>query len=383
MTPPVNNGAREFDFLSVAVRPTPDLARLRASLVEGALDFAVVEELAADHGVRPLLAIALAAVQWQGVPATLRTSLDSFAHGHLVRTLAMSEALGRLVRLFGQNAIRFAVFKGAVLAADLYGDLSRREFTDIDVIVPPGSRAGAEALAATLGYVSRQGERAFREAFLGYQGQYALVGNDTAVDLHWDFSAVPLPFPLSAAEIWPKLVSTRVGNTDVPSLAPDDLALLLAGHGMKEAWKSLAWICDFAMLIDRLPHLDWTTLYGRAHRRGCGDAVLVGATLAERICGVAMPAGLKPIVGQRLRVERVVTKVVARLHDRHAIRQGQRDLDDLDLCDDAWGRFKALAGFALTPTPGDYRALPLPRPLWPLYYVARPVRLAGRLLFRR
>jgi hypothetical protein len=383
MTPPVVNDTIEFELLISAARPVPDLGRLRRLLADGAVDFAVLEELANEHSVRPLLSIALAAIQWKGVPGPARESLEAFSREHLVHGLAMGEVLGRLTRLFGENGVRFASFKGAVLAVDLYGGLARREFTDIDVIVAPEARGKAEDLAATLGHASRQGDRVFRETFLAFQRQYLLVGAGTAIDLHWGFTSRPLPFPLRAGEIWSRLVTVHVGNVEVPSLAPDDTALLLAGHGMKETWRSLSWICDFAMMIDRHPRLDWAALYERARRQGCGDSVLVGAVLVERLCGVPVPVALKVFIEQRPRVGHLVSRIAARLRDRRALMQGQRDLDDLDLCDDAWGRFKALLGFAFTPTPGDHRALPLPRPLWPLYYVTRPFRLASRILFRR
>jgi hypothetical protein len=55
-------------------------------------------------------------------------------------------------------------------------------------------------------------------------------------------------------------------------------------------------------------------------------------------------------------------------------------LTDLDLCDRRRDRIKAVIGFALTPTPSDYRALPLPRSLWPAYYVTRPFRLAAKVV---
>jgi hypothetical protein len=49
---------------------------------------------------------------------------------------------------------------------------------------------------------------------------------------------------------------------------------------------------------------------------------------------------------------------------------------DLDLCDNVRDRIKVAIRLALTPTPGDYHAWPLPQALWPLYYLLRPVRLA-------
>uniref|UniRef100_UPI0013D5E942 nucleotidyltransferase family protein n=2 Tax=Pseudomonadota TaxID=1224 RepID=UPI0013D5E942 len=63
-----------------------------------------------------------------------------------------------------------------------------------------------------------------------------------AIDLHWDFTGVHLPFPLTPAEIWDSLETIKVGQRDVPAITGADLALLLAGHGTKERWRSLGWV---------------------------------------------------------------------------------------------------------------------------------------------
>jgi hypothetical protein len=375
----------EFDLLCLMVRSRPDLTQVRERIAAG-IDFEILFELAGAHGVRPMLLRAIAALSGQGVPDTIRASLGYFQRTHLARVLSLSEEVCRVARLFAAGSVPFAMFKGPVLAAYLYGELSHREYNDIDVIVPPEHMAKAEALLVSLGYGNRQGDRAFRQAFLASQRQYAFVRPefDSAIDLHWHFSGRHLPFPVQPEEIWPSLVSVQIGSCLVPSLSDIDLALMLAGHGTKEAWKSLGWVCDFAMLIDRKPDLDWSEVHRRARLQHCGDAVLLGCAMAAGLLEMPVPPVLSTAVAGNARVRRIAESLIAGMREGGArLPATKSHFVDLDLCERQLDRFKFLLGLAVMPTPGDYHALPLPRPLWGAYYLTRPLRQVLKSVGRR
>jgi hypothetical protein len=369
----------EFDLLCAVVGPHPDL-RLAREMLRGAIDFPALLELALEHRVRPRLLLGLSELSWEGVPAATRATLEDFRQRHVLRVLYLAEELGHLAEAFASGGIRFAAFKGAVLAVDLYGDLSQREYSDIDLVVPRSQVADAEAVLEKRGYVNRQGDRAFRKAFLAYQRQYSFIRTDidAEIDLHWGFTIAQLPFPLRPDDVWSDLKSVRVGAHAISTLSDANLALLLAGHGTKEVWKTLGWICDFALLIDRRPDLDWAGLHERARRQGCGDTLLLGCALAAALLRTPVPRDLAGEMERSRRVRQITAAILTTLHGGLAAMSGRQNLKDLDLCDRRWDRLKAVIGIALTPTPGDYRALPLPPPLWRAYYLLRPVRLGAK-----
>jgi hypothetical protein len=376
-------GRVEFDILCLSTRPHPDPERIVALLRRG-VDADYIVALAAQHGVRPGLVQSLSEIPSDLVPAPLRDALAAFKRGHLAWALGVSNELLAVAAAFSGAGIAFAAFKGPVLALHLYGDLARRECSDIDFIVPPSQVEAAERILAEMGYRNVQGDRAFREAFLRHQRQYSFVrqGFDTAIDLHWDFTADPLPFPLGVEEIWSGLSSVAIGGRSVPTFAGEELALLLAGHGTKEAWRSLGWICDFAMLVDRLPDLDWPRIHARARRHGCGDSVLLACAMAQALFETPVPPALVRAVDANERVRRLAAELVARLRSTLPDEVPRETLEDALLCDRWRDRLWAGLKLALTPTPSDYQALPLPRPLWLLYWASRPVRLAAGIFAR-
>jgi hypothetical protein len=369
----------EIGLLCALAGPHPDLVHARALLQTG-IDFSALLELAHAHRMRPHLLLGLSRLSWESVPAAARIALEDFRRHHLLRALYLADEAGRLSVALAAQGIRHAFFKGAVLAIDLQGDLSQREYADIDLIVPPGEVARAEAVLRRLGYADRQGDRAFRAAFLAYQRQYSFVriDIDAEVDLHWGFTVAQLPFPLRPDDIWSGLKRIRLGRHAVPTLSDAHLALLLAGHGTKERWRSLGWLSDFALLVDRRAGLDWAALHVAARRQGCGDALLLGGVLAERLLRTPIPRALASAAAQSRRVQRLAGAIAESLRHTAAATNGPQNLADLDLCDRRRDRVRAAFGLAVTPTSGDYSALPLPRPLWPAYHLLRPVRLAAK-----
>lgn len=369
-----------FDLLCLAVRPHPDIAALGRALHDD-IDYDRLLDLAAEHSVRPQLVRAFSALGWEKVAPALRSTLEHFLRAHGAFCLAAAEQLGRLTAELAARDVPVAAFKGAALAAILHRDLTAREYNDIDLIVAPADVDAAEDVLRGFGYRSTQGDRRFRRAFLAHQRQYALVHADQAtVDLHWAFTAAHVPFPLAPESMWTALEQVAIGPRRVATIGGADLALLLAGHGTKEGWRSLGWVCDFALLVDRHRDLDWPQVHRRARERGCGDSVLLACTMAERLMGVAVPDALGPPVRASVRVDALASALIADLRRDALGGDKRRNLADLDLCDSRWRRVVASVAIGLTPTVGDHQAMPLPPALWPLYRVTRPFRLGLRAL---
>lgn len=371
----------EFDLLCLLARPTPDLGRA-AALLGGRLDFARLFLLAEKHGVRPQLVDGLYRVSWENVPAEVRAAFEDFRWLHGVRALVLSEALLDMSEAFTDAGLRFATFKGPALALALYGDVSRREYTDVDIIVAPEQIDQAERLLLALGYHADSGDPVFRHAFLDYLRQYAFVhpGKNATVDLHWDFTGTHVPFPLTPSDVWRDLDSLAIGGRTVPTVSGENLALLLAGHGTKEAWRCLGWICDFAMLIERHPDLDWSRVLERARSLRCGDTVLLGCAMARKLLDTPVPPALVGSLERSRRVRDLADLLTRHLGEGRSEASVQENFSDFYLCENWFDRLKGAVRLSFTRTTGDYEALKLPPALWPLYHVTRPFRVGAKVL---
>ncbi len=370
-----------FDLLCAIARPRPDLKRASELLKQG-VDLDVLFSLADRHAVRPALAPLPGLEPDPARAQALRAGFESFARPHALRTLTIVQNLLKVADVLAGAGIPFVVFKGPVLAQQLYDGLGQREYVDIDLLVPGDRVEAAKSLLAAMGYRNTQGDPDFVRYFLRSQRQVALdhPGAEAAIDLHWAFTGHTLPFPLAPGEAWSCLETVRLGDRDLPTLAAGDLALLLAGHGTKEGWHKLAWVSDFARLVERCPALDWADLLARARRRHCGNAVLLAAAMAHRLLQTPVPAALAGPLAASPTVNALAGRLAADLATGAGEEDGFAYAQDTLLCDRVIDRWFTKVRIAVMPGAGDFRALPLPRPLWGLYWLIRPVRLALRAL---
>jgi hypothetical protein len=371
---------RDFQLLLCCARSEPPAPSIR-QLVEGcAINWPRVLELAEQHGVRPLLLRSLKTVCWDAVPPSTQLELELFDRSNAHRNLLLAGELLRLVAEFQNKDVPVVAIKGPVLAEDIYGDLSSREFCDLDVLVHEEDVNKAEEILMACGYQAQFADRDYRAAFLSYQGQYAfrLGETDLWVDLHWQFSRKGVVFPIKAAEVWPRLEQAQVAGRTVMTLAHNDLTLFLAAHGTKEGWRSLMWLCDFAELLRKHQDLDWMELLDRAERSHSSRQLLLATILAAEMLDAPAPVEMinkaRASSAVRALAEGARTRML-----RLAPKGSWEFRYGLNTHDNWRHRLSPITALLTTRTVGDYHAMPLPKSLWALYYLIHPLRAAGQL----
>jgi hypothetical protein len=129
-------------------------ARIRKR-VEGSLDWAVVLDLAWYHGVGPLLYRTLSTLCSDLVPVESLTQLRQRTQAGALLNRLLAQELVVLCEAFAGHGVPVIPIKGVTLAASAYGDPTLRDFSDMDLLVPKGSIAEAQAVLLALGYVGK------------------------------------------------------------------------------------------------------------------------------------------------------------------------------------------------------------------------------------
>ena len=264
----------------------------------------------------------------------------------------------------------------------MYGDISLREFSDLDVIVREKDLSKAEDILTARGYQADFPDRDYRSAFLSYQGQYAFRDSSTqiSIDLHWQLSSKGVVSPLQLAEIWPRIEKVVIADRTVPTLAHDDLALFLAAHGTKEGWRSLIWVCDFAELLRKYQDIDWVAVFDRAERSHSSRALLLAVDLASTLLDAPAPAALIDRTCKNSALRTLAEEAKLRMSRVDPEQEFGEFLTGLNTHDRLRHRLWPIATLLTTRTVSDYQSMPLPKPLWRIYHLTRPFRLASKFM---
>jgi hypothetical protein len=356
--------------------------RLR-HLVKQPLDWDVVWRLARRHGVAPLVFHTLTTT---GAIEPCDDRLARF-RAHFLSNAANSRVLTQelldVLERFDRSGVTATAYKGAALAALLYGNIALREFSDLDVIVRPHDVPAARKALLAYGYEPAMPLTSMQEKRLVESGEGYYLRFDRhnatgriALELHW---RIPSTFRLDVP-FGQRCTSVSILGRDVAHVEPEDLLLLLCVHGFKHAWNQLKWICDVAELIERRPMLDWNRALEHARRAGGLRVVLLGCAMAH----ITLEPELPPAVSDRIVRDSIVSTLVARLRQRLFDRPLPRPgvINNIRIRERIPDKIRyavTVAGQLSTPTLSER----LTWPSWPgahaVYRLCHPFRLVGRV----
>lgn len=350
------------------------------ALVEKPLDWTFLLRLAARHRLTSLLYWHVNQICPQEVPESVLADLRATFQHRATRNLFLTWQLLELLDAFTAEGIGAIPFKGPILAASLYENVALRPFDDLDLFVHRADLSRVREILARRGFQPLYDLTALQDA--SYQDSncelcFVNERGRVAVDLHWGITPEYFAVPFEPKEWWDRSLPMALGDREVRSLSPEDLLLYLCVHGTKHTWERLLWLTDVFELIQASPALHYDDIFERAAGMHSIRMLRLGLALSRDLLGAALP---KPI-DDRLDRDRSVPFLVARITQNLAVdHEGH-----VDMVSASTFRMKARERFidraayclklATTPTIKDWAWVSLPRLLFPLYYILRPLRL--------
>jgi len=160
--------------------------------------------------------------------------------------------------------------------------------------------------------------------------------------------------------------------------------LVLALHAAKHVWGRLIWLCDLAR-ISALSSLNWESIGTQARELGIVRMLRVTLMLAQRLLGAPIPTAVDSCLPQDS-----VSVELAEEIERHVVDEKTFNVESfayfrlmLRLRERRIDRARFTSRMVLTPGPGEWAVVRLPRPLFPLYRLIRMTRLAARTVVGR
>jgi hypothetical protein len=371
----------ELDLILACCGDDSLSVRIQQVLQHG-VDWERLVQLAQHHGLVPLvfrrLSTEMDTSRSPGLEA-LRQLDKLNAH----RTLWLTLELLNIHRHLRTRGLEVLPYKGPVLAEMLYGNVAMRQFSDLDMLTRSGDLAAIKEALAELGYepglrLEKAAERDYLKS--GYEYTFDGARGRNLLEIKWQILPRFYSIGFDVNEFFERASVITIEGQRLRTLCDQDLMLVLCVHAAKHAWKQISWLCDIVHLA-RSRGLDWAALQANAESLGIMRIVAVTFLLARNLLGAAVPAELEiekhaEILAQRT-VRLVVTKdefdpeSMAYFRLMMELRERRRD------------RFSFWWRLLFTPGAGEWSAVRLPGPLFPLYRAVRVFRLARRLVLPR
>lgn len=354
-------------------RLTPTGEDTARSLLGQSLAWPLILRRAQAHGVVPLLTRNLERLGFPGVPADVRTRLEALDRLNAARNMLFRRGLIDVLKRFGEAGVPVIPLKGVTLADSLYGDITLRVCSDLDILVPRHAVGQTVELLATAGYEpaeeDREADGMDLEIVLGSNIEYAFVRRDHALphrlELHWDIVWRWRPDTKATDDLWANARPKAFWGVEAYALSPEWELLYLAVHAAHHRWQTLKWLVDIHDLC-ACGGIDWPKVTDTATRLGWEKVLQLTLAACHALLDTPVPAEFARIALPRW----------VRLFPTFPAPPGIQDaLFATRLFPRPSEKLRYLVRLLLVPTLRERRLLRLPPSLGLLYYSLRPVRL--------
>jgi len=378
----------ERALLLLLSRPRLDAESSKSlnTLLEQDIFWDGVLRLSAHHWTVPMVARHLRDLRPASAPRPLLDDFEARLQKHLRKAFEMAAELIRILDALESAGIPAVPYKGPELGCTVYGNLALRQFFDLDILCAKKDVDRAKEILLAQGYRDYwQLSPARKRATMRSQVHHQLIREDPAcvTELHWGILPANLRDPFDAQALLERSERIRLGGSWIRTLCREDLLLVLCVHCCKHLGYRLVWFLDIAELVRSQQGMDWEGVLRRAKTMGIERMTLLCLLLSRRLLAAPVPEAVlqraqgNPAVlrlaGDFLRRYLRVTPDQVGSAEKLGVRLRLRER----WSDKLHGAMRTLLIFSV-PTAKEWERFNLPDNVFFLYYLLRPLRLAGK-----
>lgn len=322
------------------------------------------------------------------VPAEVLQVLHDASRLAMMRTLQIEATLLEFHSMcLGEANGRHVFFKGPALAHRFYQVPAHRPCRDLDVLIPRESTLDVMRRAYAMGYRPSGVEIGETDQDLAAWVKYGTVypmraPNGVLVEIHrsldHDAGMLDSKRMLDRAETF------RFRGQDIRVLRTADLFVYICMHHTRHFWSHLHWYADVDAIVKH-PLLDLSEVEDEARRARLSTTVSACLDLSKLAGTGDWLTDASGCPGLALLTRSVECLLGG--HEREAELRASRLSSDRAFAwqlswTEQWLYRVRKFGRKCKPSLTDYRAMPLPSWLQPVYYFTRPVRAAVSRLAR-
>ena len=379
-------GRAEMELLLCCARTelAPLVKEKLQDLLSHDIDWKAVTELAERHRMTPLVHKHVSSVA-----GNLLTHPDALPIAHRSRAIAtrnlyLTRELLRILERLESEGVAAVPFKGPLLAISAFGNVSWREFDDLDILIKPRDIDKAKKVLTSMAYrPDREMTHAEETAFIRSEHAFHHFrdGDQVSVEIHWRLHDRYLSFPFDPTELWSGLSKAELFGKSVSCLNSEQLTLFLCSHGAKHYWERLEWICCLPAIIRSTPGIRWPVVIEQARKMRGLRMLELGLLLASDLDNTEATAGPLSLM-MRNPIARELATAVWKNMDGVELAGSAREVYRfrfyLKARENLKDRLRVVTYATIRiphPQSSVWERLRLPEWLWFLHYVLGPIRL--------
>ncbi len=326
-TPSKEHLSDEIKFLIACCQVEPsekDISFIFSYLNAEHLTLDTLISLANQHGILPLVyktlknlkPVILDSIGEPQSLLTLLTNLKSTYTQISQRNMLMSAELIRIMKLLEENGIKALAFKGPTLAQMAYGDITLRQYGDLDILVDKQVVAKAGDIMVANGFEPIHSMKILTNPIcLELDKDFSFFSpGQVHVEMHWRL----VPKGLNTYFDFDKLIQEKqsvfINGKTVYTPSSEHLLTYLCIHGSKHAWERIEWICDIDRLIQN-HDLDWDKVLTYTKSKNDRRPLLLGLLLSQKLFQTPLPNTIIKMMETEPHLNELTMEVISFFND--------------------------------------------------------------------
>ncbi len=350
------------------------------------IDWNKFQRLAIRHKVIQLIYVILKNKYAAYIPESFLKEMKTIFLLNSTHNLYFTAVIHKIIEYFNEDNIECVPLKGPVLSEQIYGDISLRVFSDLDILVPEENAFQAFNLLISKGFTPEfnLNEKQF-EAYMNSEDHMILTlgKKKLIIELHWELSDRYLSKPFTFEQIKHQLCEYDFNGKKFLTFSREDLLVYLCLHGSKHIWENLELIYLIANLLKS--DLDWEKSLLLARTTYCYKKLLLGLSLCSQFFNCNLPDKIHSLITAEPEIKKLdqyvtsllLTPVENHIWDISKSKFTKYQFASLDRFQD---KIRYFFFMALFPTNNDWATASIPGKYSFLYYFTRPFRLSYNLL---
>ncbi|MFD1952886.1 nucleotidyltransferase family protein [Paenibacillus thailandensis] len=252
----LSNEQKELNLLLLLIS-SRDLQEERIANLIKNINWDLFVELAIHHKVYSILYTRLKRLNQMAVPVFVLDILEKEYKRNSYMMLELCAETIRVSNVLIENDVKTISLKGPILGYELYGDITLRTSKDIDLLVSENDISKSKVILEQLGYICLdrvddflRSSRKWHEHHLSFYHPIKKI----EIELHWRLNTGSIK-ELVFNQLWESRTASKL-NKNVYLLGEADLFMYLAIHGAGHAWFRLKWLLDMDRIINKNEKVD-------------------------------------------------------------------------------------------------------------------------------
>lgn len=346
------------------------------------LDWSRIEREAAGHFLIAPVRRFLTHDYAGRVPLDVLAGVQARFAANAIAHLRLARELISIRNALSSEGIGILAIKGPALAIQAYGTLGERQSGDLDIAIRPGDLPRIAKILVSMGYRSRRYQPGAADFgfFCCFEDQFEKP-HGPLIDLHVALLPRYFPFRMHLDDIWARAVTVEFEGHSIETLSPHDHLVFSIAHASKHGWgwAPLRAMRDIAAL-SAIPSVDWERAEFEFEHLGCRSMLYLSTLLSKTFAGAEISDQVLQRAASDDGAVSLARQVARRLFPAPGVVPSVYCdwIVPLSLSEGLGKRARYLIDRGLRPTIEDWEAFPLPRALYWMYYLTRPMRLLLR-----